>query len=140
MDNPTEIKAACGDIIAAFAHHVDHREFGDAVALFAEDGAFLRPDLEARGSDQIAALWADRPASFVTKHLCHASFFHDVGEESARAVTPFLLYTAEREGDETAPLEGPAAIAEYHDLFVKTDEGWRIAERRAIPIMLPRRA
>src|SRR3546814_8772345 len=88
MDNPTEIKAACGDIIAAFAHHVDHREFGDAVALFAEDGAFLRPDLEARGRDQIAALWADRPASFVTKHLCHASFFQDVGEESARAVTP----------------------------------------------------
>src|SRR3546814_10199050 len=39
MDNPTEIKAACGDIISAFAHHVDHREFGDAVALFAEDGA-----------------------------------------------------------------------------------------------------
>src|SRR3546814_16935885 len=105
MDNPTEIKAACGDIIAAFAHHVDHREFGDAVALFAEDGAFLRPDLEARGRDQIAALWADRPASFVTKHLCHASFFQDAGEESARAVPPFLLYPATPDGDEPRSAE-----------------------------------
>src|SRR3546814_10792922 len=103
MDNPTEIKAACGDIIAAFAHHVDHREFGDAVALFAEAGAFFRPDLEARGRDQLSALWADRPPSFAPQHFCHASFFQVVGQESAPAVTPCLPSTAERTGASRAP-------------------------------------
>lgn len=129
---------ACANLIAAFAHHVDHREFEKAVALFTEDGSFIRPDLEARGHAEIARIWEARPPSVVTKHLCAATFFGETGPQVATAVTPFTLYTVEWDGDGLPKFDQPTGIGEFHDRFVATTSGWRIAERRGLPIMLRR--
>lgn len=131
-----EIRAECANIVAAFAHHVDHREFDKAVALFAEDGLFIRPDLRASGRAEIAKIWEGRPASVVTKHMCGASFFSEITADSASAVTPFTLYTLEWNGEGLPRLGQPAAIAEFHDRFVRTADGWRIAQRQGVPVLV----
>ncbi|KRB85550.1 arginine deiminase [Sphingomonas sp. Root710] len=130
-----EIRLACADLITSFAHFVDHREFDRAAALFAEDGVFERPDLTARGRDQIAAIWATRPSSVITRHLCQAPYFLEVGIEIACSVTGFMLYHVDHHMEGIPPLGGPRAICEFHDRFRRTADGWRIAHRKSIAIL-----
>lgn len=130
------IRAECANVIAAFAIHVDHREFDKAVALFAPDGKFIRPDLQAEGREEIAKIWVDRPESVVTKHMLTPTFFTEIEADSAASVTPFTLYQTEWDGEGLPKFGQPVAIAEFHDRFIRTEEGWRIAERRGVPVLL----
>ena len=127
-----EVRSACADVITSFAHFVDHRYFEDAVALFAEDGIFERPGLTARGRAEIAAIWVGRPASMITRHLCYAPFFTEIGLESASSVTGFTLYHVEHHGEGVPSLGQPRAIAEFHDRFRRTPDGWRIGHRKSV--------
>lgn len=129
------IRSACADLVTSFAHFVDHREFDRAVTLFTEDATFERPDLIARGRDEIAAIWAGRPPSVITRHLCQAPFFTEVDLESASSVTCFTLYHADHRAEGLPGLKEPRAIAEFHDHFRKTAEGWRIARRKSTVIL-----
>lgn len=134
--NHFSTQAACTNIIAAFAYHVDHREFDRAVALFCEDGRFQRPDFVATGRDEIAAIWAGRPTSTITRHVCGVPFFRVLAADKASSVTYFTLYQLEFEGAGLPRCEGPAALCQFEDEFVLTPVGWRIACRRGIPRML----
>lgn len=129
-------RQACADLVATFAHHVDHREFAKAVALFTSDAVFIRHDAVANGQEEIAAIWADRPESVVTKHLCGAPVFLEVEAARITAVTPFTLYSLKHEGDGLPTFDKPAAIAEFRDEFRLTDAGWRIARREGAPLMI----
>lgn len=137
MDAALHARINCAAVIAAFAHHVDHREFDQAVVLFAEDGVFLRPDVRAHGRTEIARIWEGRPESVVTKHMLSPPHFTAVSAAEVRAVTPFTLYTVEWNGEGLPRFDRPPAIAEFHDRLVLTDDGWKIAERRGVPVLLP---
>ena len=134
-----EAQTECAKIIAAFAYYVDHRFFAEAVALFKPDGVFQRPDLTAKGHAEIAAIWSNRPASVVTRHLCSQPFFMQVREDLITSVTPFTLYSIEHGGDGLPQCDRITAIAEFSDRFELTREGWRIAHRTGTPIILGRR-
>lgn len=130
-----EIRFACADVITSFAYFIDHRDFNSATALFTEDAIFERPDLTARGRDEIAAIWATRPPSVITRHLCQAPFFMEVGLESASCVTGFTLYHVDHHTEGLPLLNGPRVVAEFHDRFRRTTDGWRIAHRKSIVIL-----
>jgi ketosteroid isomerase-like protein len=131
------VKRECADLITAFNYFVDHHEFDKALALFTEDAVFERPDLRAEGRAQIAAIWAGRPATTMTRHLCDAPHFLEINNDSARAVTPGVLYQASRgENEKVATVKGPAMVAEFHDTFARTAHGWKIAHRRGVPIFM----
>lgn len=133
----TDPRQACANLVAAFAYHVDHREFGHAVALFAEDGHFDRSDLKAQGHVAIAAIWADRPKSVVTKHVCSLPYFTSVSANRVTSVTSFTLYHVTHDGVGLPKFDRPAAIAEFHDEFHRIGAEWRIHSRRGLPILLP---
>lgn len=130
-----EIRFACADAIARFAYLVDHRYFDGAAALFTEDAIFERPDLTARGRDEIKAIWNARPPSVITRHLCQTPFFTESGIDRASSVTCFTLYQADLSAEGPPLLKGPRAIAEFHDRFRRTAEGWQIAHRKSIVIL-----
>lgn len=130
------IRSACADIVAKFAYYVDHREFSSAVALFAEDGVFERPDLKSSGHAEIARIWEGRPTSVVTVHKCAAPCFIEVTSDRARAVTYCTLYHLEHEGEGFPKSAGSTAITEFHDEFCRTPDGWRISHRRGVPVLL----
>jgi 3-phenylpropionate/cinnamic acid dioxygenase small subunit len=136
MSGTTDGRQACADLVAAFAHYVDHREFGKAVAVFAADAVFARHGGVANGTDEIAAIWADRPETVVTKHLCGVPVFIEVEDDRITAVTPFTLYTLQHEGEGLPTFDKPAAIAEFRDEFRRTDTGWKIARREGVPLMV----
>lgn len=124
------VKSSCSALIADYAYYVDHREFDKALALFTEDGRIERPDLVSNGHDEIARNWASRPASVVTCHVCSIPSFREISEDLVASVTYFTLYHLHHEGEGPPPMVDPAALGEFHDIFVRTAQGWRFKRRK----------
>ena len=134
-DDISAIKAECADVINAFAHYVDHREFDQAVSLFAQGGVFERPDMVKSGREEIASIFAGRPESHITRHLLGVPFFATVSDKEVTAVTQCTLYQTQSQDGKPPVVSGPSGVAEFRDRLVATDEGWRIARRVAVPVL-----
>lgn len=147
MDNAErrEIVAACERLALDFAWHVDHRNVDSVVALFAPDAAFERKGEILKGRAEIHAAQLKRPADLVTRHVCSNLRIDVLDADQATGSHYFLLYrhdhaAAGSDATKPAPLGQPETLGEYHDEFVRTEEGWKIARRvakaafrRAIP-------
>jgi len=128
-------KLACQDLIVKFAVLNDARDAAGLAELFADDGVMIRPDgSRLEGRAVIAAAYADKPADRLTCHLV-ANVLVDVQSENEASGTSSVLLWSASAADEAGPFGRPAAarqvVGEFHDRFVKTESGWRIAERRA---------
>ena len=71
----------------------------------------------------------------ITRHLCLEPFFTEVGFESASSITCFTLYHVDHSGEGVPVLKEPRAIAEFHDRFRRTADGWQIAHRKSTVIL-----
>jgi hypothetical protein len=127
-----EAERACTRLVLAFAYHVDHREFEQAAALFTEDGSFERPGAAVKGREALLALWAGRPETVVTRHVCGTPLFISMEAAEARAVTYFTMYQANHNGPGIPDSSRPFAVAEYHDQFRREGGVWKIAARRVV--------
>jgi hypothetical protein len=129
--NDANAVAACQRLIAAFAHHVDHRESEELVQLFAEDGTFERRGEILRGHAEIRASQAKRPTGVVVRHVCAHPYIELVDAEHARGVTYFQIFRAHGSADEVLPLPPAEVLGQFEDEFVLTASGWRIQARCA---------
>ncbi len=131
------IEAACQRLSFAFSVLVDRNDAEGVSSLFLPDGSFNRSDMSLDGADQIRAFLKNRSGTRITRHVC-ANILIDVEDESnASGITYFTLYEGERAGaDEDGPLAVrlPLTVGEYHDRYKKTEDGWRIAERRSVAV------
>ena len=130
------IEAECSRLIASFAFLVDHRRYAELVALFSEDGSFERPGSRATGTAALRDLMNARPTTIVTRHVCAIPFFETVSAEQATAVTYVTVYHVEGADGRVSEISSPAAIAEFHDVFRRTQQGWRIHQRVAAPVLI----
>ncbi|HEU4618030.1 MAG TPA: nuclear transport factor 2 family protein, partial [Gammaproteobacteria bacterium] len=80
-----------------------------------------------------------RPAERITRHLCTNILIHVESAKSARGSTYVILYSADATGasDKRFGLtsEPRKLLGEFDDRFALTEDGWRIAERRARFVM-----
>lgn len=130
------IVAACERLALDFAWHVDHRNAEQVAALFAADAGFERKGEVLQGREAILAAQRKRPAGVVTRHVCANLAVEAIDAEHARGVMYFLLYkhdhaAAGTDAGKPAPLGPPETLGEYHDEYLRTAEGWRIARRVA---------
>lgn len=109
----------------------DGRDWTALAALYTVDGLLRRPNGEqVAGREAIEASYAAGSATRRTRHMCGGTLV-DVDGDTARAVTPVLLFTWDGSDDRpVAEAVGPA-IGEFADVLVRTGDGWRIAERIA---------
>ena len=126
------IERACERLIADSAVFNDQREWTALAALYTPDGVVVRPNGQRlEGREAIEAAYAGGAPDRVTRHLC-TNLRVDVDDaDSAHATTTVLIVSGTR-GDEANVTYRPG---EFADRFVRTDEGWRIAERRASLMM-----
>lgn len=129
-EDPTAIERACAALVRRFAYHLDNRHYHEVLALFADDGCFARPGVEALGQEQLRRWLEERPPEIETRHVCCEPVFLAIRTEDAQSVTTFTLFQAARRENGFPVFDRPAAIAEFHDRFRLVGEGWRIAERR----------
>lgn len=110
-------------LVHLYAQLNDAARWAEVAALYASDGSMTRPtapDEPVIGRAAILAAFEARPPR-TTRHVC-ANVVIDVESETlARGTSAMLLYTA---------ADKPPLIGGFEDRFVRTDDGWRFAERR----------
>ena len=130
------IEQACAALSVDYCEIIDAKEYPRLREVFAEDALFASPnapDHPIRGADAIIAGLLAIPAALMTQHLALNIRVHPESADTARGSCRILLYTADANEPETP--EGRKAadtkrVGIYHDRYVRTAVGWRIAERR----------
>ncbi len=130
----------CREVVLAAADAVDGRDYAAFAALFATDGALIRPDgSEMRGRAAIEAAYAARDPDRLTRHLLsnqrvQVDLDLALSAGTAKVASTVQLWTG-KHSDAVTPRGRPAdavqQIGEFRDQLLKTDEGWRIARREA---------
>jgi hypothetical protein len=127
------IERACERLVTAYCHYVDHGEAARIAELFTENGVWAGPGSKMSGRAQLEAGFGQRQAQNerMSRHVCN-NFLCDVEDENnATGVVYLTLYRHDGAEDrKLSPLEGPELVGEYRDRFVRTPDGWRIADRR----------
>jgi len=124
--HPDERRAIEWDInqlILRYANLNDENRWEEVAALYTVDGSMARPtapDTPVVGREAILASLRARPPR-VTQHVI-ANVTVDVeSATAARAFSGIALYTAK---------DAPPLLGYFRDRLVRTEEGWRFAERR----------
>lgn len=124
-------QAACARLCTDFANFVDSREYDRFVELFTEDAVFDRMGVIAEGRQAIRAFLDARPAGLVTRHVCTNIAVDIASDNTATGISYAIFFNASVEANAQPPFQSAGlALAEYHDVYTKTAEGWRIRERR----------
>ena len=125
---------ACEKLISEYCHLVD---FGNASAiaqLFILEGQWSGPGVDMVGQSEIEAGFSARQAVTrrQSRHLC-TNVSIDVEGDEARGLCYLLNFRHDSQSgtaETPAPAGLPKYVGEYHDQFVRTDQGWRFASRR----------
>ena len=130
------IERACERVIVDSARFNDRREFSALAALYTTDGLVVRPNGQRlEGRVAIEAAYAAGPPDRVTRHLCSNVRVEVDGPDAARATTAVLIVSGQRSDDPDAPFgvlpSERHMVGEFADRLVRTEDGWRIAERHA---------
>lgn len=125
------IEQDCLKLIALYALAADHHDAERFVGIFAPDGEWVRPNGTAlRGHDALRAFMHQRPRSILARHISTNAVVDVLGPEAARGTSYATVFKQDNHESGTAPMSLPDVIVEYHDEFVPTPDGWRIARRR----------
>ena len=112
------------DLVARYADAVCRRHQEDWAATWAEDGLWQLPGApETRGRDNIVALWAGAMQNFpFVVQLINNGTVRVEGDEATGR-----FYISEHMT--VAGGGGRSTVGVYQDRYVRTDQGWRFAER-----------
>ena len=127
------IELHCQRLQTVYAVAADH---GDAQAFancFAMDGEILLPGApQVRGHEAIRnSLIQIGSLGVVFRHLITNSLVDVVDSNNATGLCYLLTFNSSAPASDggTRPIEAPGTVGEYHDQFVKTQQGWRIQRR-----------
>jgi len=130
------IEAACAALCVDYCELVDAKDYQRMREVFADDAQYYSPNAPndlIRGAEGIIAYLSHIPATLATQHLAFNLRMHAESADTASGSCKILLFTAD--GSAPGTPDGHKAaekqrIGVYHDRYVRTAEGWRIAERR----------
>ena len=129
MDSVTNLedRAAIADLVALYAVAVDSRTFDRLDQVFADDGVLETAHGVRRGLPEIVAAMQGLLRYESTHHVVGQTTLEPAGDGRVAGVTYCEAHhlSVEDEGkvDQVKHIR-------YHDTFVQTPKGWRIAARR----------
>ncbi|HWI86431.1 MAG TPA: nuclear transport factor 2 family protein [Sphingomonas sp.] len=116
------IEHACAQLVNRYANLNDAGQWDSLIELFVEDARMSRPsapDDWIKGREAIRAAFRSRPAR-MSRHLWTNIVIDAVDAREARGECALALFMPDQ----------PVKIGSFTDRFVKTDQGWKFAERR----------
>jgi hypothetical protein len=127
-------RADIAELITRYATLNDTADWEAVAALYTEDGRTNRPtapDAFISGRAAILAALRARPPR-ASRHVVANVLVTLEGEARARACSQILLFTGHAAPDGGLPVQSaaPPLIGTYEDTLVRTEAGWRFAERR----------
>jgi hypothetical protein len=136
MTTPTASadEAACIAATLRFFRALDARDHTACVAAFAPGGAWHRQGRRLDTAEAISASLEARPSDRSTAHLITNLLAEPQGAD--RMVVTFLLtaYDGAVQSDGSAPAARFAGMLDGRDEYVRTPQGWRLADKRTRPV------
>ena len=132
----TAIEQACTDLILDYAYYRDRPDADAFADLFAEDAELRVLGQEYVGREAIGDRLRNAAGGPVFRHMMSTIRVFVQDDSHARGVSYVTVYSAAG-GTLPRPLTQPLGVGEYHDDFVRTDEGWKIQRREFVPVFLP---
>ena len=128
-----EIEQECAKLVTLFCNLNDARDYDGLADLFTEDGVFARPTDPAnpiKGRAEIRRRFDMKPRELLTRHLISNIVIQAESPESARGESYMLLYTGQEPPGTALPVPAApqALLGAFKSRFVRSREGWRIAE------------
>lgn len=131
-DERRAIEADCGRLINLYANLNDAQDWEAVAALYTEDAVMRRPSGgdPIVGRDAILAAFHARPPR-VQRHVVANTVVDVMDRDRASAFSAIILYQGEPTDDGTLPALGAGSplVGWYRDRLVRTESGWRFAER-----------
>jgi ketosteroid isomerase-like protein len=141
------LRAEIDAVLADWAWHLDHGDFGAVAELFTEDALFVSGAVELRGRSAIRNRYTERIVARSTRHIYSglrvsaADGGSSPGQGSApdgrparvRARSTWVNFAA----NASVPVDdvGVYLVADFDDVLSWcADDRWRISERRIIPV------
>jgi SnoaL-like domain len=124
------VEQQCRDLVVLLCHLSDHGEREKAVQCFTPDGTWIRGGKPYTGRAEM--LQSFRATTQVIRHLTANVLVTVKDDNTAEGVTYYLAFHHDpgtAEPKLPLPLDPPFSLGEWHDKFVRTPEGWRIAHR-----------
>lgn len=119
-------RQALADLAARYAHAVDSRDFAVLAEVFTPDATLDTGRAVRVGIDEITEAMQGLLRYEVTSHLVGQQLVEPVGT-GATGVTYCTAHHLTVDGDHRTDR---VMHIHYHDRFVRTPAGWRIASRR----------
>lgn len=127
----------CRQRVHDYAYFWDHSDTEGFAELFTEDATLTLAGQTFSGRTAIVERMAE-PGP-VMRHLVSTVRVTAAGEGAASGISYVTVHMA-RPADEGLPeTDGFLLIGEYHDRFEIGPDGCRIAERKLVPVMRPKR-
>ena len=129
------IERECERLVTRYCHYVDHGAASRIAELFTNDGVWTAPGVRMEGREQLLAGFGEREANKqrMSRHVCQNFLCDVIDADNAEGVVYVTLYRHDGDPDrKVAPIQGAEMLGEYCDRFVRTDAGWRFAERNTI--------
>ena len=121
---------ALSRLVIEHAWRIDSGKADTLHELYTEDGELYvlpAPLLGRSAIHQWGLQMVKAPPWRSVRHVCSNMRFVSLGADEAEGVSVFTVYMAEGK-ERASPI--PWSVGEDHDRFVRTDLGWRFAERR----------
>lgn len=131
------IAEQCRNLVLALGYYGDHRDAASAVALFAEDGTWLRGGVRYTGHAELSKSYQAGSPTAVLRHLHAGTYVTVTDDDQAEGITYYLAFNEDPGTAGTSPpypLHTPFSMGEYHDSFVRTSAGWRFASRTTVRV------
>lgn len=126
---------ACIGLITAYTHCADgFQERAGIADLFTADGVWESDEARLEGREQLLRFFGDAEAAAGRKsrHVSSNVAVKVTAADEAEGLSYFTLYRYVGEKPRVPDLEGqPVIVGQYRDRFVRTEQGWRFAHRRA---------
>jgi hypothetical protein len=122
-------------IIYRFFLFLDERCYEDLSTLMAPHGLWHRQGKALRGPGEVLEALKSRPAGATTRHLI-TNVVVDVIDNTHAQVTHYLavfFHGAQEPPSLPVPIELPRHISIFREEFIRTSDGWRVAQMSEIP-------
>jgi hypothetical protein len=130
-DQQRAAEAECLRLTTAFAVYLDNRQYGEVADLFTPDALYNPRGTPYRGRQEILGYLNGRPATRRSRHVIANQLVRIIDARTAEGTCALLYFVYDGPAAEgvPAPLDGIELVGDYHDRFVRTGAGWRIARR-----------
>ena len=118
----------------AFIRHIDRDEVDALVALFTADALYVSGGRRVEGADELRAYFQARTAQGprTSRHFYAGLHVTYPEPDLAHASSNWMSFAQNGTPPLSPPL--PFLVADFEDVYVRSPDGWRIRQRRIVPV------